>query len=115
MSPVDALTRLGGVSTSRELRRLTSRRRLRTALRNGQVVRVSTGVYALPGCEAAKLAAARVGGVVSHLSAAQHYEWPVKLPPKRPTITVPRRRSQLDADGLEVHWATSPRSRYAAA
>jgi very-short-patch-repair endonuclease len=105
MSPGDALTRLGGVATSAELRRLTSRRRLRTALTNGRVVRVSKGVYALPGCAEARLAAARVGGVVSHLSAAQHYRWPLKLPPTRPTITVPRRRSGLDTAGLELHWA----------
>jgi very-short-patch-repair endonuclease len=105
MSPVDALTRLGGVATSAELRRLTSRRRLRTALTDGRVVRVSKGVYALPGCDEARLAAVRVGGVVSHLSAAQHYRWQLKLPPRRPTVTVPRRRSGLDADDLEFHWA----------
>jgi very-short-patch-repair endonuclease len=105
MSPTDALSRLGGVATLDEVRRLTSRRRLRTALTNGQVVRVSTGVYALPGCQAARLAAARVGGVVSHLSAAQYWGWKLKLPPERPTITVPRRRSRLNAQGLEIHWA----------
>ena len=62
-------------------------------------------MYALPGCDAARLAAAGVGGVVSHLSAAQHWGWKLKLPPERPTVTVPRRRSRLTADGIEVHWA----------
>ena len=71
----------------------------------GEVFRVSPGVYALTDCDAARVAAARVGGVVSHLSAAQHWGWKVKLPPERPTVTVPRRRSGLKADGIEVHWA----------
>jgi very-short-patch-repair endonuclease len=105
MTPTDALTRLGGVAAFGELRRLTSRRRLRTAVAKGQVVRVSPGVYALTKCDEARLAAAKVGGVVSHLSAAQYWGWKVKLPPKRPTVTVPRRRSGLTAEEIEVHWA----------
>ncbi len=84
MTPTDALTRLGGVATFGELRRLTSRRRLRSAVGKGEVVRVSPGVYALPDCDAARVAAARVGGVVSHLSAAQYWGWKVKLSPERP-------------------------------
>jgi very-short-patch-repair endonuclease len=105
MTPTDALTRLGGVAAFGELRRLTSRRRLRTAVAKGQVVRVSPGVYALTDFDATRVAAARVGGVVSHLSAAQYWGWKVKLPPERPAVTVPRRRSSLKADGIEVHWA----------
>ena len=105
MTPTDALTRLGGVATFGELRRMTSRRQLRSSVGKGEVVRVSAGVYALPQCDAARVAAARVGGVVSHLSAALHWGWKVKQPPERPTVTVPRRRSGLKADGIEVHWA----------
>ena len=105
MTPTDALTRLGGVATFGELRRLTSRGRLRSSVAKGEVVRVSPGVYALTDCDAARVAAAKVGGVVSHLSAAQFWGWKVKLSPARPTVTVPRRRSGLKADGIEVHWA----------
>ena len=105
MDPAEALTRLGGVATLDELMTLTSRRRLRTALSTGRVVRVAWATYALPEAEVARLAAARLGGVVSHLSAAQHWGWKIKLPPDSPTITVPRRRSGLVADGVELHWA----------
>ena len=105
MAPATALLRLGGVASFEELRHLTTRRRLRTALAEGEVVRVSRGLYALPDVEDATLAAARLGGVVSHLSAAMRWGWKMKLPPAQPTITVPRRRSGLDVGDVEVHWA----------
>lgn len=104
MDAKTALAELGGIATTAELLRLTTRRRLRTAVRRGDVVRWGRR-YALPGLEDAHLAAARLGGVVSHLSAAQHHGWKLKFPPPQPTITVPRRRRQLDQKGLEVHWA----------
>ena len=104
MDPVSALTQLGGVATVGELARFGSRGRLRAAVAAGDVVRVARGCYALPGADPARTAASQVGGVVSHLSAAQHWRWKLKLPPERPTITVPRRRRGLAADA-ELHWA----------
>src|SRR6476661_4830959 len=107
----DALHRLGGVATWAELEPVTSRRRLRTALAAGRVTRLTRAQYALPGADLALAAAIRLGRVVSHLSAAQHWGWKVKAPPPLPTITVPRWAHHLDAEGLEVHWATlSPAS-----
>lgn len=105
MDVVEALTKLGGVATTQELLRCTSRRRLRTAIQAGAVVRAGPRRYRLPQLDAARAAAVRVGGVVSHLSAAEHWGWKVKLPPERPCVTVPRRSCHLDADDLEVHWA----------
>ena len=105
MDPVAALTQLGGIASLRELLGLTGRRRLRTAVAAGLVLSVARDVYALPGADAARLAAATVRGTVSHLSAAQHWQWKLKLPPARPTVTVPRRRSGLVACDAEVHWA----------
>ena len=105
MDPVSALTQLGGVATVGELGRLGSRGRLRAAVAAGDVVRVARGCYALPGADPARAAAAQVGGVVSHLSAAQHWRWKLKLPPQLPTITVPRRRSGLASHDVELHWA----------
>ena len=105
MDAVEALTRLGGVATVAELMTLTSRRRLRTAVSAGRIVRVAAATYALPGAEGARLAAARLGGVVSHLSAAEHWGWKLKLPPALPEVTVPRNRCHLERDGVDVHWA----------
>jgi very-short-patch-repair endonuclease len=108
MEPMDAaqaLTELGSTASYAELMRLTTRGRVRTALAAGQVVRLGTGRYALPHVAAAYVAAARLGGTVSHLSAAVHWGWKIKSPPEQPTVTVPRNRCGLDTDGVEVHWA----------
>lgn len=111
IDPVEALTLLGGVATWPELQVLTSRRKLRTAVGAGRVLSLTRPYYSLPGADEALAAAIRLGGVVSHLSAAQHWGWKIRTPPPLPTITVPRWRHHLDAEGLEVHWATlSPAS-----
>lgn len=105
LDPVAALGRLGGLATWQELRVLTTRRRVRTAPVAGRLVRLRRDCYGLPGAHDAVAAARRLGGVVSHLSAAQLHGWKVKMPPEQPTITVPRWSSGLDADGVELHWA----------
>lgn len=103
MDAETALAELGGAATTAELLKATTRRRLRTAVARGDVLRLGRR-YCLPGVAEAQLAASRLGGVVSHLSAAQYHGWKLKFPPRQPTITVPRRRRRLDQDGLEVHW-----------
>lgn len=105
MDPVDALTELGGIASLGELLALTGRRRLRTAVAVEHIVMVRRDCYTLPAADGARLTAARIGGTVSHLSAAQHWQWKVKFPPELPTVTVPRRRSGLDGCEAEVHWA----------
>ena len=54
---VEALVWRGGVLDAALLHHLTSRRRVRTALRRGEVVRVTRGRYALPDADVARLAA----------------------------------------------------------
>jgi very-short-patch-repair endonuclease len=105
MDPVAALTRLGGVSSFRELERLSSRRTIANSRRAGDIVRVKYNVYALPVVNEARLAAARVGGVVSHLSAALSHGLKVKDPPKRPMVTVARNRSPRDVVGIDLKYA----------
>lgn len=111
MDVVEALRQIGGVATHAELTSLTSRRRLRTALADGRVVRLATGRYAQPLASEAFVVAARLGGCVSHLSAAMHWGWKVKLPPDKPTVTVPRNRFGLAGDEVELHWADLPAAR----
>ncbi|GAB3793935.1 hypothetical protein [Nocardioides ungokensis] len=108
LDAVEALTRLGGIAASGELLALTSRRRLNAAVEADEVIKLGRARFALPTADAARSAATRLGGVISHLSAAQHWQWKVKLPPTRPAVTVPRRRHGLDTDGVEVHWADLP-------
>jgi hypothetical protein len=70
---------------ARTLARLTSRRRIRTAICKGRIVRDGWGKYALPTADHARRVA---HGVVSHTSVAAHYGWEMKHPPERPTVTV---------------------------
>lgn len=121
LGAVEALTRLGGVAETPAVIALSSRKRVRGALRNHQIVRISHNRLALPTAERGLEAAKAVGGFVSHLTAAAHHGWAVKEPPEFPQITVPRGRHipdqpdwMLDLFQRELPirdrdgWATSP-------
>jgi hypothetical protein len=84
------LARLGGVATLAELRSYTTRHAVRTACERGEVVRTARGRYGLAALPDAERVAAHVGGLVSHLSAAEHHGLPVLVPPTRPHVTVRR-------------------------
>lgn len=106
MEPVAALERLGGIAGRGELRGLTKRTALERALRDGTVVRLPRNQFALPGADAARTLAAASGGVVSHLSAVQHWGWKIKAAPPLPTVTVPRgRRLHADSHSGKVVYA----------
>jgi very-short-patch-repair endonuclease len=103
---VAALERLGGIAERRQLTRLCSRRAIDSAEAAGQVVRLGRSRYAVPAAGEARVAAGRIGGVVSHLSAALAHGWKVKETPSEPHVTVRRTRSRLAADGVRLHWGT---------
>lgn len=88
----EALHRLGGVATTSRLLRLTTRKRLRSALRQGRIVRDGRGRYSLPGVDEAIRAASRLSGVLGEDSAAQAYGWKLKHPPASPCVVVRRKR-----------------------
>ena len=92
MEVVEALAWRGGVADADWLCRLTSRSRVRTAMRAGDIVRVGRGRYALTDADRSRVAAARLSGVVSHLSAAQLNGWEIAERPALPMVTVPRGR-----------------------
>ena len=106
MHPVEALTRLGGAADHRTLLRVTSRRRLRTALTRGEIVKVGHGRYALPTADDGLQAAARLTGIASHLSAAAQHGWQLAHRPERPSIIVPRNRKLPPhrRSGVDVRW-----------
>src|SRR6478735_10655749 len=103
MDAVEALTRCGGVGDHATVIRLSSRRKLRRAVRVGDVKRIGPGRYALPTAHAALVAARRVGGVMSHRSAAAWWGWALKEQPPRPEITVPKHR-RCSREGVRLSW-----------
>jgi very-short-patch-repair endonuclease len=104
MDAVSAITRLGGTAGWNDLLDLTTRRRLRTALAAGSVVRSHRGRYVLPDADRARRAGARVNGVLALRSAAMHHGWPVKFPPQIPEVAVPRKRRVTPRKGVRLVW-----------
>jgi very-short-patch-repair endonuclease len=113
---VDALTRLGGIGSTADLLRLTTRKRLRHAVACRRVIHVARGRYALPTADLARGIAAEIDGHLRLLSAAAHWGWESKWPARYPQLGASRRpprpveaevrvgdlpRSHLDG------WATS--------
>ncbi|KRF12929.1 DUF559 domain-containing protein [Nocardioides sp. Soil796] len=103
----ELLTEWGGLASSAQLRGALTDRQITAAVEAGAIVRLTRGRFALPTVPAAAAGAARVNGVVSHLSAALHWGWPVKLPPEKPMVTVPRGRNLTlpRRHNLAVHYA----------
>ena len=106
MRPDQALERLGGVADAAALQLLTSRARLRVAVRRGAVVKDGRGRYSLPGVDEATRAANRLSGVLAEDSAAQYYGWAMKHPPPSPCLAVPRKRNVAEhrRRGLRVRF-----------
>jgi very-short-patch-repair endonuclease len=104
--PVDALTRLGGISDRSTLLRLTSEKRLRSAVRDGLVARPSRGRYTLLTANVGLRAAGALSGTASHASAAAIHGWELATAPDRPAVVVPRNRNvpPRRRAGTHVRW-----------
>jgi very-short-patch-repair endonuclease len=104
--PTAALQRLGGLADRGTLLELTTRRRLRTSVAHGEIVRTGRNRYALPTASAALRAAGRLSGIASHRSAAAQHGWELAYQPERPEVIVPRNRNVEPhrRRGIGVRW-----------
>jgi hypothetical protein len=102
VDPATALNRLGGVSAAVPLVAMTSRRRVRDAVRRGEIVRVGRDRYALPTAGRAQAAAVAVNGYVTHLSAAAHWGWELAEQPELPQVAITRRRHVVSTPGMDL-------------
>jgi very-short-patch-repair endonuclease len=100
------LRRAGGVCHRAELRAVATDHAIARAVRTGSVVRIAHGRYALPLAHEHAVAAHRLTGTLSHLSAAAHWHWAVKALPDQPWVTVPRHRNvpRRARDGIQLVW-----------
>jgi very-short-patch-repair endonuclease len=105
MEAVEALERLGGVACRSDLLRLTSSRKLGRAVHAKTVVRIRRAQYRLPDADRALSRAAQLGGLCSHLSAAQLHGWEVPFPSGTPWITVPRNSKARRSPRYHLFWA----------
>jgi very-short-patch-repair endonuclease len=104
MAATDVIIQLGGRATWSQLRRHLSWSALDAAVRDGELVKLARGRYALPQLAEHAQVAHQHTAVQSHLSAAVAHGWSVKWPPTTPWITVPRNRKMNSTSrrGLQV-------------
>lgn len=93
MEAAAALDRLGGVAEAGQLLRLTTRRRLRRAVRRREIEQPSRGRFVLPTASAAAGRAAELTAVVALRSAAATWGWELKEQPPAPELAVRPDRS----------------------
>lgn len=107
MDTVAAVQLLGGVGSTAQIIALSSRRKLRTSIERGDVQRIGRGRYVLDGVRRHRLRAVELSGTLSHLCAAQHWQWPVKVVPESTWVTVPRNRKvgSRQRAGTELFYA----------
>ena len=83
---------LGGIAGWRELRDVHPARLIRGSVDAGVVVRATKGRYVLPSTAAQLVTAQSRSATLSHVSAAVHHGWKVKVVPDAAWVTVPRNR-----------------------
>jgi very-short-patch-repair endonuclease len=107
MDLVSHVTILGGACARATLVARCGRAAVDVALRDGTLVRVGRGRYALRTASAAVVAAASYDGVISMRSAAQRHGWGQKQVPEKPDVTFPRTRHLPPSarDVLTPHWS----------
>jgi very-short-patch-repair endonuclease len=93
LDPVAVVRRAGGVARRPELLELVTRQRLDAAIKAGTLIVVRRSTIALADHDAGLVAARAARGVLAGESAALHWSWPVKRPPREPVVIVPRNRS----------------------
>jgi very-short-patch-repair endonuclease len=94
---------LGGRATAGDVTARTTQWALRTAVRRGRLTRVARGVYAIPGTPPSLATAAGLGGVVSHLSAAQLWGLAHVHGTRSLHVTVPHGHRRAPRPGVVLH------------
>ena len=96
---------MGRPARAAELVAVTSKKAVASAVRRGEVERLTRGVYALPGLATDRMTAVAYDGVLSHLSAARAWSLPLLVTPEKPHIIVPAKRKPRHGPPAVLHWA----------
>lgn len=81
---------------------------MRRALTSGGLRRIARGRYALPDAPLAYQAAAAVQGLVSHISAAEHWKLETLVPAAAAHVTVPAKAHPRSRPGVVLHFSNVP-------
>ena len=107
MEPVGVVRLLGGQATRAQILAECSRRQLAASVQTGALLRARRGVYVLPALLDPLQVAARIGGVVSHRSAAQILKYSLVEAPSEIDVTVRHGAKPPSMNGVRLHWARS--------
>lgn len=102
--PVKVVRLAGGQAPAADVVAFAGRHRLRQAIADGRLIRARRGVYALPGLPEAVHIAAGLGGVVSHVSAAELTGLDVVRRNALVDVTLPRGARARGHPSAVVHW-----------
>jgi very-short-patch-repair endonuclease len=105
--PVGVVRLSGGQATAAQILAECSRRQLAASVRDGTLVRARRGVYVLPALLDPLQVAARVGGVVSHRSAAQILGYGLAVAPTDVDVTVRHGAKPPRLAAVRMYWARS--------
>jgi very-short-patch-repair endonuclease len=105
VEPVDILRHLGGSVTRAEVVRHSSRWALEQAVRHQEIEKISRGRYTLPGLPEPLKAAAALGGMLSHASAADYWLMDALCRPTVVHVTVPRQAHRRSTRSIALHYA----------
>jgi very-short-patch-repair endonuclease len=101
--PARVVALLDGRASWKQLSLYCSEHAVRRALDQGRLVRSGRGRYVLPDLPDAWGAAARAGGVLSHLSAAVDLGLPVLVRPSQVDVTLGRTATRRKEPGVVLH------------
>ncbi|HET7414085.1 MAG TPA: DUF559 domain-containing protein [Arthrobacter sp.] len=103
-TPEELLRHMQGHATREDLlRRHTSARLINASIRNGAIVRLRRGHYALPDLPAAPALAIECAGVLSHASAAQFWALSMIDTPREAHVTIRRNAHPVRPPHVRFH------------
>jgi very-short-patch-repair endonuclease len=101
----EVVRRLGGHAAHRDIARHSSAYAVRAAFLAGELRRVGRGYYALPEPPSMVHAAVALGGVLSHSTAAEHWQLEFLHKPTGIHVTVPRNAHRKAPKGVTLHYS----------
>lgn len=102
-TPEEVLAYFNGVGTRAAILQHSSARRIAASVRSGTIVRMRRGVYGLPELPKASALAIKTAGVVSHISAAEHWEFGLVRRPAATHVTIPENSNAKPIKGVRFH------------
>lgn len=108
LDAAEVVRRSGGTADWKQILRYSTNHSVRRALASGALRRVARGTYALPEVPLVDQSAAATRGLISHVSAAEHWKLEMLTPPDSAHVTVPSKSRPRPRSGVTLHFSAVP-------